>query len=791
MIPVFNTILRFLNRAKLQLLKGARLPLFLGMLAMLFTLWLHISAPPAISSFIDRLDNVVYDQRYNLFMPSRGDGDHKIVIVDYDQRSLDAEGQWPWSRFKIGDLVEKLADAGVLVIGFDVTFPEPARNLAFELEERLGSQSRELITDIGAIQQALDADAYFADKLRSTDVALGMSFRINEALRYGVLPPRITEIDEGDAGFSTLIEVQGYQGNIAQLQNAAFGGGFFDTIPDADGIIRSTPLVLNFQNQLYPSLALEMARLYYFEDNFTIQTEADAFGNFRRVTGINMGQITIPTTVDGRVLVPFIGRSQLGSGDTYPYISATDVLRDNLNDLEREQLQNSLVLLGTTATGLFDLRSTPLEAVYPGVEVHANVLNALLNAAPSITIDESSSNNEEGLGAVLSGLDFAQNNPFPSRPDWEGAAVTVAIFVIGLFLSLIYPRLGPALLGLSSLAFMLGLVALNFKLWIDYKLDISLIILLFLILLITVINMTYGFLKEGMNRRAIKVMFDQYVPPAHIDAMLDDPDNYNFEGESKELSVLFSDIRGFTTISETLSATDLKTFLNDFFTPITGIIFDNKGTIDKYVGDMVMAFWGAPLDDPDHRRNAVLTALQMLEKTEELKKEFIERGLPEVNIGVGINSGFMNVGDMGSTYRRSYTVLGDAVNLGSRLESITKFYGVKLLIGEETHDHISGFLCRLVDKVQVKGKEQPVRIYEPLCLEQDASPELLQEVEEYDQAHDAYLAQQWDAADAGFRALQEKDPDKELYSVYLERIASLRGQSLGEVWDGTFRHTTK
>jgi len=510
-MPFFKLIQRFFSRLKLHLFKGARLPLFLGLLAMSLTLSLHYSAPPAINAFIARLDNVVYDLRYNLFLPARGTSEHKIVVVDYDQRSLDIEGQWPWSRFKIGDMVEKLADAGVLVIGFDVTFPEPARNLALDLEERLGPQSRELVTDLDRLQQTLDADSYFADKLQSTDVALGMSFRINEALRYGILPPRITEIDEGDVGFSTLIQVQGYQGNIAVLQNSAFGGGFFDTIPDADGIIRSTPLVLNFQNQLYPSLSLEMARLYYFEDNFTIQTEADAFGNFRRVTGINMGQITIPTTADGRVLVPYIGPSFMGTSGTFPYISATDVLRDNLTDEEREQLQNSLVLVGTTATGLFDLRSTPMEAVYPGVEVHANVLNALLNAAPSITIDENNEAGNSASGNLLDGFNFVRDNPFPSRPDWENGAVAVAIFVIGLVLSIIYPRLGPALLGLSSLTFMLGLIALNFKLWIDYKLDISLVILVFLILLITVINMTYGFLKEGMNRRAIKVMFDQYV----------------------------------------------------------------------------------------------------------------------------------------------------------------------------------------------------------------------------------------------------------------------------------------
>ncbi len=289
-----------------------------------------------------------------------------------------------------------------------------------------------------------------------------------------------------------------------------------------------------------------MARLYYFEDNFTLDTEADTFGNFSRVAGINMGQITIPISADGRVLVPYTGRSDLGQGGTFPYISAIDVLQDNLTDIERDQLQNSLVLVGTTATGLFDLRSTQLEAVYPGLEVHANVLDALLNASPTVTIDQLDVNDGSSLGNMFSEFNFSQDNPFPSRPDWVNGVVKFAIFIIGLFLSLIYPRLGPGLLSLSSLAFMLGLIALNFKLWIDYKLDISLVILLFLILLITVINMTYGFLMESMNRRAIKMMFDQYVPPAHIDAMLDDPDNYNFDGESKELSVLFSDIRGFT-----------------------------------------------------------------------------------------------------------------------------------------------------------------------------------------------------------------------------------------------------
>ena len=351
--------------------------------------------------------------------------------------------------------------------------------------------------------------------------------------------------------------------------------------------------------------------------------------------------------------------------------------------------------------------------------------------------------------------------------------------------------MGAASMAATGSILFIGALWGNFQLWDVYKLDYPIVLLLMLILLLTATNLIYGFLSESQTRKTIKGMFDQYVPPAHIDSMLDDPDNYTFDGESKDLSVLFADIRNFTTISEALSATELKKLMNDFFTPITKIIFENNGTIDKYVGDMVMAFWGAPLDDANHRNHAVKAALKMLQKVEELKPVFAERGLPEVNIGVGINSGMMNVGDMGSTYRRSYTVLGDAVNLGSRLESITKAYGVRLLIGEQTYDTLSGFLCRQVDKVQVKGKEEPIRIYQPLCLLSEASVALNTLVDDYHRAYNCYLKQQWDEAEKMFLYLQEQDSETQLHALYLDRIASLRSQQLAADWDGTFRHTSK
>ncbi|HTR00817.1 MAG TPA: adenylate/guanylate cyclase domain-containing protein [Candidatus Acidoferrum sp.] len=782
-----------------SIFRGTRVPFYLGVLATALVAWIHGTDDATVVQLRTRLDHVVYDLRFNLNLShtSRKAEGVNIVIVNYDERSLKVEGQWPWSRFKIGDMVKKLSDDGALVIGFDVFFPEPERNARNELEQRIAAgvdasgEGKALLPQLKSAPDVLfDGDAYFADKMQSgAEVVLGLEFlkgkKEEEKVKKGVLPQPVFKIKDEDNDAIPLQEETGYTGNNEALQAGAAGAGFFNTLPDDDGVIRTTPLVLKFDDHIYPSLALEMARRYLLAKNFSPAFDEDSSG--RTFVGINIEKTFVPTDSDGWVKVPYIGHR-----NAFRYISATDVLHDTLTKDERDELQNSLVLVGTDSTGLYDLRSTPMDAVYPGVEVHANVLNAIFGSHKTITIDSGNAKAAATAdNALLGALSKARNSPFPTRPDWEWMVIMTAIFVIGFGLALVYPHLGPALLAISSVAFVVGLTVLNFYLWREYNLDLSLVELWLVVVLLAVINMAYGFMKEGMHRKVIKGMFDQYVPPAHIDAMLNDPDKYNFSGESKELSVLFSDIRNFTTISEKLKAAELKQMLNEFFTPITGIIFDNNGTIDKYVGDMVMAFWGAPLDDARHREHAVNAALNMLKKVEELKPLFKAQGLPEVNIGVGINSGMMNVGDMGSTYRRAYTVIGDAVNLGSRLEGITKSYGVKLLIGEQTYDGLKGFLCRQIDKVQVKGKDEPIRIYQPLCRESEAGAELKALVDEYHAAYQLYLAQQWDQAAAAFEQLKRKEPDTYLYALYLERIANLREQGLAPDWDGTYRFTTK
>lgn len=300
------------------------------------------------------------------------------------------------------------------------------------------------------------------------------------------------------------------------------------------------------------------------------------------------------------------------------------------------------------------------------------------------------------------------------------------------------------------------------------------------------------YLTEATARKKLKTVFGQYVPPEIVDEMSRNPgENFSVEGESREMSVLFCDIRSFTTISESLPADELKKLLNYFFTPMTRIIFEQRGTIDKYVGDMIMAFWGAPVQDPLHRQHAVEAALAMLDELEGMQVDLRARGWPEVNIGIGINTGMMNVGDMGSEYRRAYTVIGDAVNLGSRLEGLTKYYGVRLIVSEATTAGLEGMLLRRLDRVRVKGKHEPVTIYEPVGMVTGASASLLREVKDSNTALDHYFAGAWEQARTAFRALQSGAPEHRLYALYLERIEALQSQGVAAGWDGVFEHTSK
>lgn len=725
----------------------------LGILLSAYLIFLSLNLSSNANHWLNRLDFLYYDARFNFSLALKDTRevaqDHKIIILDIDEKSLANEGRWPWSRHKLAELVALLAKAGASVVAFDVVFSEPERNPVHEVNQHLANHNINWEIPL-RWQQIADGDQNFARHMSDMDVVLGYFFQDEQNIQVGKLPPPVYKLTTEQASTLVSIEKTGFAANLADFQQLAAGAGFISTFADTDGVIRRSPMVIRHENDLYASFSLATVMSYLLATDISLATER--VGNVEVITQIMTAGQSARTDVNGRVIIPFKGKK-----NSFPYLSASDVLKQKI---DLSILEGAIVLVGTSVIGLSDLRTTPVGTQYPGVEVHANIIQALLAGE------------------------------FPYRPEWEAGLTLFILAVLGAILSLLLPKLGPIAALLISLTALSLAVVGNFYAWHSYYLDLPIAAIILLILSLTLLNLAYGFLRESEGKRLLKGMFHQYVPQAHIDRMMADPKAYQFNGESKELTVLFADIRNFTSISESLSAEELKSMLNQYFTPITKIIFDHDGTIDKYVGDMVMAFWGAPLADENHAQNGILAALDMQQATRAISAQFVAKGLPEIHIGIGLNSGIMNVGDMGSSYRRAYTVLGDAVNLGSRLESITKFYGVDILVGERTVELCPQMAFSFIDRIQVKGKDEPIAVYRPLGLLAEVGQDLLVENERFTQAYELYVQQDWQQALRAFDALKA-DYESRLYDVYIERIKHLTGQALAADWDGIFRHTSK
>lgn len=711
----------------------------------------QLSAVYSEQSVLKRLDGLLYDTRLKLMLPYRSVKALPVVIVDIDEKSLQQLGRWPWSRQTVAQMLEQLTAAGASVVAFDVIFSEPERNPAQQVLQLSGPQqlSLETTAELQHIAPLLDADQQFASSLQNKDVVLGFLFQ-QEQLAAGQLPQTYVRMDS-DASQSSVSSFAGYVANTPLLQQQSPGTGFINSSPDPDGFIRQAALLIRYQDKVYPSLALEAARLYALAQELEVDTSP--LEQINTVMGVTVGNTRISTDLYGRVLIPYRGPAR-----SFPYISAVDVVH---GAVDKTLLKDAIVFVGTSAVGHADLRSTPVGVQYPGVEVHANVFEGLIY--PEL---------------------------IHSHPDWAEALVFLFLLVLGLLMSLIFPALGPVSLALSGGSLLLLTLGGNLYSWQVLKLDLPLTSSLLLILGLTLLNLIYGFFGASQQKARIKAIFDQYVPPAHIDEMLNHPESVSLDGKRKEMSVLFSDIRGFTGLSEKLTATELKSLLNRYFSPITKTIFEHQGTIDKYVGDMVMAFWNAPLDVSKHAELAVKAGFSMLKITDELSKSFVRDGLPAIDIGVGVNTGEMNVGDMGSEYRRAYTVLGDAVNLGSRLESLTKYYGVRFLVSQTTAQQCSGITFRTVDKVKVKGKTEAVIIYEPVDPDLLTRPDFVAALQLHEQAFMLYLQQKWADAELLWSSLHQHHGDK-LYSLYLERLAHYSTHPTGADWDGVYTHAEK
>lgn len=667
--------------------------------------------------FVEQLDFAIDDARLRATLP--GTKDTRIVIVDIDDASLARVGRWPWPRERIAALAEALFERQrAALVGFDMVFSEPEAGAA--------------------------GDAALARALAGRPAVLGY-FLADQAgaPRSGVLPAPLF-----DGALPGTTAWRGWAANIAPLAAAAPAAGFFNALPDGDGVLRSLPLVATVDGAVRESLVLAMLR-----------THAGAPAAQALPGAIELQQagarLRIPLDARGAARVPYRGAGG-PRGGSFDYVSAADVLDAKL---PAGALAGKLVLVGSSAPGVFDLRSTPLAAVYPGVEVHASLLSGLL----------------DGRG--------------PVAPDWARGYEVAQLLAVAALLALLLPRLRPARAAAATIALAIALVVLDQWLYRAHGLALPLASALLLTALVYAGITGWGVVVEGARRRELAKLFGTYVPPELVAQMARDPQRYGMQAENRVLTILFCDMRNFTHVSEALPPEELRALINRFFSAMTQEIRAHRGTLDKYIGDAIMAFWGAPVADDDHALHAVRAALGMIGRMDGLNRELRERGLPEIGLGIGINTGLVCVGDMGSDIRRSYTVMGDAVNLASRIEALTRVYGVDILVGESTRAAIGQRLTLVeADRVRVKGKQQAVTLFTPAMPGLAEAEQFAEEVRLWNLALDHYRAQHAEQALTSLAALQDRFGDSALSGLYSqlgERIARWAEHPEPPASDGT------
>lgn len=701
---------------------------------------------------LQRFEYDLYDLRLRQFLSE--EKDPRIVIIDVDEKSLAAEGRWPWNRTKLAVMLDQLFDTyGVAIVGFDMVFSESDQSVDLDVLRTLLKQNTEVSGLDNALKQ-LDSDQIFSQAIADRPVVLGYLFdRSRKELEIGHPgKPVIENMPRLDN--LPIPQATGVISSLSQIQSVSVWNGFFDNpMVDSDGVYRRVPMIQRYHENYYPSLALSMLLALFGEDVVTPIIETDVTGDKDALVAIDAAGLEIPVDQHGAVLVPY--RGPQGS---FPYVSATDVIRGNVDPL---LLEGAIALVGTSAAGLLDLRVTPMSNRYSGVEVHANILSGLL--------DEK----------IL------------HQPDYTLGVELVQLIISGILLSVLIPRVSALFSSLITLSLIVTLVGMNLYAWKELYWVIPLGYTLVMVVVLYVFQQTTGYFFETRNRSLLANQFGQYIPPEVVEELNKQGKSVQLTGEHRHMSVFFSDIRGFTSLSEQLTPQQLTRLMNIYLTGMTQVIHENRGTVDKYIGDAVMAFWGAPLEDKEHPRHALQAAMKMLNILPELNEQLMSEKLPPVHVGMGINSGDMNVGNMGSNFRMAYTVMGDAVNLASRLEGLTKFYGCTLLVSGELAAEVPEYLYRELDKVQVKGRAEPVTILQPIGLKEECSSREIEQTELFNNSVALYQLQKWSEAEEGLKRYLEYQTEDVTALLYLERIEQYLSTPPSAAWNGVFSHTSK
>ncbi|NNJ77171.1 MAG: adenylate/guanylate cyclase domain-containing protein [Anderseniella sp.] len=668
----------------------------------------------------------------------------QVIIVDIDEKSLDELGQWPWPRSTLAKIIDKVGQAGAVAVGLDVLFPEHDRTSPANVASIVEAYDKETADRLRTMKSN---DQVFADAMTRTRVVLGQSGYHKELKQWHADELKQSPIAMlGPDPKAFLDTYPGMVRNVPELEANAQGRGMVSLRHESDGVVRKMPLVMMAQGKMLPSLSLELLRVATGQSTILIRS-GDAGVNSLVLAGIAM-----PTDRNAKAWLHFHPHNQ------QIFVSAADLLADRAN---LDVFKGRIVLLGASATGLFDLKATPVEAAMPGVEAHAQLINAILSKT------------------------------LLQRPAWANGMEVSLTLLIGLGLIGLLPRFGAMITvfagGLVA-ALVLGASWLAFTqkaLIFDYAFP------LMASLAVTGVLIVLGYLQEEIDRRRIRTAFGQYLSQDMVAQLTEDPDKLILGGETKDMSILFSDVRGFTTISEQYKSNPqgLTMLINSLLTPLSQAVVAHKGTIDKYMGDNIMAFWNAPLADDDHAYNACCAALDMTRRLNLLNEERVATGDVALEIGVGINTGECVVGNMGSDFRFDYTVLGDAVNLSARLEGQTKSYGTKIIIGRQTAEAVQNRLAVLqIDRVRVVGKQEPEDIFALLGDSDMAASDSFQTLAgDHGLMLESYYGQRWaDVEKITKRCVGRArglDFD-EFYTIYAARAAAFSAEPPGKNWDG-------
>jgi adenylate cyclase len=705
---------------------------------------------------------------YDFKVRSRGERpiSGQVAIVAVDEKSLKEKGRWPWPRTYMADLVNKISGAGAAVIGFDILFPEPDSYIPFQAVEEAVKQKDLTNIDSEKLMQWMhevgDSDRLFAESiLKSEKVVLGY-FVYAEGDPFGDTVEKLTAEQLELLDFSQYPIVQRFDKpedqvplrvmksaglSLPKFVDAANSGGYVSYVPEVDGVVRWVPMVMQLGDYLFPPFSLQMLREATM---LPLAVRIAPFG----IDGLKLGENVLPTSETGDFLINYYGPAF-----TFTHYTASEVLDGKIG---KSELEGKIILVGGTAAGIHDIKTTPYGTLYPGVEVHANAIENMIQ------------------------------QDFIVKPEWLRLLDLFIIFVSGILLGLIsiyfkaYAMAGMVLLGVSVY------LGADFYMFTQKGLWVNTVYPIFTQIFVYSGITVFKFGFEEREKKFIRGAFSQYLAPAVVNQLVDNPNLLKLGGERKELTAFFSDVAGFSTISENLEPEELVDLLNHYLTEMTDIIMKYEGTVDKFEGDAIIAFFGAPIPHEDHARRTCLVALEMQDRLAELREGWKKEGKHELFMRIGINTGAMVVGNMGSKSRMDYTMMGDSVNLAARLEGVNKQYRTYTMISQFTYEQVKEDIeVRELDLIRVVGKNEPVRIFEVLAKKGELNEEFQKILPIFNEGLDHYRNRRWEEGIQCFERVLAINEDDGPSLTYFERCITFQAQPPADDWDGVFGMTTK